>query len=637
MTGVLYDLEYVDAMRIPNRWTTVEKMVADPILFAGLTAIKQPIMGLDWHVEPGADTDLDKQIAQEIEEDLFDLADLGWSDYLTEALSFLEYGIAVFERVWEYRDRMRLVGLGPRPPKSIAYWHVDGNGRPDGMTQMLPTGGLERFSMTDILPFTFGRRGGFWTGTSILRAAYKPWLIADKLTRVEAIAVERNGVGIPSVELDDETLKDAAEQALMTVRGGEKNFVVLVPGMRNFKIMGVDSGSIIPADPAIRRHELNALRALGTEFVAMGGDATGSRAMHTDKVDTFLLRLNAVADYICDVHNRHLFPDWVRANHGRIPSRRLPKLVHSRIDVRDLSGLATALAALVSARLLTPDQDIENELRAIFDLSVRAPTPASPAAVPMQLATGERSPLKSEIKFEALGIKVNFAGMAQGLDRGSERIAAASATVRKKQIQNLIMYGRDVMRKPDPYRAIAEVQPRFVEDLAGDIQKDLNELYDLGMDQAREELNSQGASPARPTQEDGRAAIAGRALVMAGLIADQIARAWAAEMLTQARAGALDEAALRETLEALSDKSVKGWASRGATEALAIGRQDVFDTNADKIGKLIYTCLLDTNSCGPCASLDGEEFDPEEAPDIPNPECEGGDLCRCQVVAVAKD
>ena len=164
--------------------------------------------------------------------------------------------------------------------------------------------------------------------------------MADTLTRVEAIAIERNGVGIPTVEIEDAALKEDAERMLMTMRGGEKNYALLVPGMRNLKIMGVDSGTIIPADPPIKGHELNMLRALGTEFVAMGGDASGSRAMHVDKVDFFTLRLNAVADYIAEVHNRHLLPDWVRANFGRVPTNRLPKLTHSRIDPNDLGGLA---------------------------------------------------------------------------------------------------------------------------------------------------------------------------------------------------------------------------------------------------------------------------------------------------------
>jgi hypothetical protein len=474
----------------------------------------------------------------------------------------------------------------------------------------------------------------------VLRSAYQPWLVADKLTRVEAIAIERNGVGIPTVEIEDAALKEDAEQMLMTMRGGEKNYALLVPGMKNLKIMGVDSGTIIPADPPIKRHELNMLRALGTEFVAMGGDASGSRAMHVDKVDFFTLRLNAVADYIAEVHNRHLLPDWVRANFGRIPTNRLPKLTHSRIDTRDLGGLATALAVLADKGLLTPDAGMENELRAMADLSPRAtqvvatPAPGTGDSAPMQLADAPR--LESVVKLEALGVKVNFARMVQGLDSGRDKIVAASAATRKKQIQNLVMYARDVMRKADPYRAIAEVQPRFVDDLAGDIEDDLDDLYDLGADEAWEELDGQGASPKRASGDDVRKAIAGRALVIATMLGDKLVRAWAAEMLTQARSGKLDEDALRSTLESVSDKDAAAWAGQAANEALAEGRAAVVEANADKVSTLIYTVAMDANTCGPCGAMDGREFAPDDPdlPDLPNPECEGGDLCRCQLVAV---
>jgi len=193
-----------------------------------------------------------------------------------------------------------------------------------------------------------------------------------------------------------------------------------------------------------------------------------------------------------------------------------------------------------------------------------------------------------------------------------------------------------VMRKTDPYRAIAEVQPRFVDDLAGDIEDDLDDLYDLGADEAWEELDGQGASPKRASGDDVRKAIAGRALVIATMLGDKLVRAWAAEMLTQARSGKLDEDALRSTLESVSDKDAAAWAGQAANEALAEGRAAVVEANADKVSTLIYTVAMDANTCGPCGAMDGREFAPDDPdlPDLPNPECEGGDLCRCQLVAV---
>lgn len=43
-----------------------------------------------------------------------------------------------------------------------------------------------------------------------------------------------------------------------------------------------------------------------------------------------------------------------------------------------------------------------------------------------------------------------------------------------------------------------------------------------------------------------------------------------------------------------------------------------------------YSALLDQNACGPCASADGETANDEaDLTPVPNPDCQGGDWCRC--------
>jgi hypothetical protein len=47
--------------------------------------------------------------------------------------------------------------------------------------------------------------------------------------------------------------------------------------------------------------------------------------------------------------------------------------------------------------------------------------------------------------------------------------------------------------------------------------------------------------------------------------------------------------------------------------------------------------MLDFNCCGNCAAADGAEGTEDEVPSVPNEECDGGDRCRCVIVAVFKD
>jgi hypothetical protein len=91
-------------------------------------------------------------------------------------------------------------------------------------------------------------------------------------------------------------------------------------------------------------------------------------------------------------------------------------------------------------------------------------------------------------------------------------------------------------------------------------------------------------------------------------------------------------------LDGQSDKWVDGIASKGANEAFADGRSDGYEEHADEIGSVIYSALLDINTCPACADADGAEgATPEDIPGAPNPDCDGGDRCRCVHVYVFSD
>ena len=67
-----------------------------------------------------------------------------------------------------------------------------------------------------------------------------------------------------------------------------------------------------------------------------------------------------------------------------------------------------------------------------------------------------------------------------------------------------------------------------------------------------------------------------------------------------------------------------------ANKVINIGRTDEAERRKDDWGRVEYSALLDQNVCGPCASEDGQEAQHEaDLTPVPNPECEGGDWCRC--------
>lgn len=67
-----------------------------------------------------------------------------------------------------------------------------------------------------------------------------------------------------------------------------------------------------------------------------------------------------------------------------------------------------------------------------------------------------------------------------------------------------------------------------------------------------------------------------------------------------------------------------------ANKVINIGRSDEAQSRSDQWGRVEYSALLDANVCGPCAEDDGQEAANEaDLTPTPNPECEGGDWCRC--------
>jgi hypothetical protein len=73
-----------------------------------------------------------------------------------------------------------------------------------------------------------------------------------------------------------------------------------------------------------------------------------------------------------------------------------------------------------------------------------------------------------------------------------------------------------------------------------------------------------------------------------------------------------------------------------AHRVIGLGRLDEMHERADEIERYEQSELLDQNTCGPCAEDDGLTADnPDDLPGAPNPSCEGADLCRGFIVAIA--
>jgi hypothetical protein len=359
-----------------------------------LRAVTLPIRGAEWMIDPaGASEEVVNLVATDLGlpvkgrppvKPLRTKGRFQWSEHLRLALLELVYGHSFFEQVYQPEDgKLRLKKLAWRPPRSISDVKVARDG---GLVSIAQHGVNSPIPVDRLVAYVNDREGGNWIGQSLLRTAYKNWLLKDRMLRAQALTVERNGLGVPVYEgapVPDNA--DAAERAAWQTsekdaglklakgfRAGEAAGAS-IPNAAKLTLMGV-TGKLPDTDQPIRYHDEQIARAVLAHFLNLGTE-TGSWALGSTFADFFTSSLNAVAAHIQDVTQAHVVEDLVDWNWGE--TEPAPRLVFKPIGSGG-SLTADALKSLIDAGVIQPDETLEAFMRAAFSLPVKdtnAPAP----------------------------------------------------------------------------------------------------------------------------------------------------------------------------------------------------------------------------------------------------------------------
>jgi hypothetical protein len=363
-----------------------------------LRAVTLPIRGAVWMLDPaGASEEVVKQIAEDLglpikgrapEPAVRTRGRFSWGEHLRMVLLELVYGHSFFEQVYRPDgDRLRLSKLAWRPPRSIAKIEVAKDGGLVAIVQYGTTTGGVRLPVNRLVAYVNDREGANWLGQSLLRTAYKNWLLKDRMLRAQALTVERNGLGVPvytgaPVPVDaDEGQRDAwlasekeAGLKLATgFRAGEAAGASIPDGSK-LELMGV-TGKLPDTDAPIRYHDEQIARAVLAHFLNLGTE-TGSWALGSTFANFFTDSLNAVSAHVRDVTQQHVVEDLVDVNWG--PDEPAPRLVFEPIGSQH-PLTAEGIKALFDAGAIRPDDTLEAFLREYFSLPVSDPETARPA------------------------------------------------------------------------------------------------------------------------------------------------------------------------------------------------------------------------------------------------------------------
>lgn len=380
-------------LRWPNSVAVYDRMRRqDSKVKATMRAVKSPLLSVAWRIDQGAaSAEVTEFIARELGLPIKGVNEsdqatakartrdrFSWLEHLRMALLMLEFGHMAFEQVYRLNEdmtRAHLRKLAPRMPWSISQWNVARDGGLESIEQYAygtNLAGGTTIGIDRLVVYVHEREGGDWWGQSLLRPAYKNWLLKDRNLRVDSLSNDRNGMGIP-VHTEGEPGQDttgAQRQAEVDrgldlaagARSGDNSGMSLRHGAK-FELVGV-TGQLPSPLNSVKYHDGQIAEAVLANFLNLG-QSTSSYALGRTLQEFFTSSLDYVGNQIADVSTQHIVEDLVDHNFGLdVPA---PRIVFDDLAGQD-QALAYAIKALVDAGVIQPDGALETYLRTAYRL-----------------------------------------------------------------------------------------------------------------------------------------------------------------------------------------------------------------------------------------------------------------------------
>lgn len=381
-TGIITD-EYSSTLRGTEGVKVYEQMRrGDAQVYAALQAVKLPIRSADWRIDMAKQED--PQTAKEqkefIEELLFET--LSWDRQLQRILTMLDFGFKYLELVFtiDAKGRIAWKRWGDRLQKAHYRWLTSENKpgveqQPTATDYDLETGRDLRNNTDPIsipaeklLIFSFQQEGDDRNGISILRPAYKHWFYKENLYKIGAISAERYGVGIPDIEIPSEFNQkdlDKAAELGRNLKSNEKAYIARPASWKVNILTPAGDPKAAAIQKLIDHHDHKILMAVLAPFLDLGSKETGSFALSKDQSSFFVLGLESIAKYICEIVNdkirQLILLNWPG-------TRYFPKLCFSGIGKIDFAEYSTALATIQNAGMTELTPEVKRYIHKTFDL-----------------------------------------------------------------------------------------------------------------------------------------------------------------------------------------------------------------------------------------------------------------------------
>lgn len=395
--------EYLDDLRGYRRAEIFEQVRrSDSTISMLMKAAKNIIRGANKEVHQGGEGDDYKKQQEFIEHVFMHDMDESFDQYITEALTCLDFGHSVFEYTHKlvqnhavFGSYVGLKNLGWRSPRTIDRWNLNPqSGKLASVTQ-ISYGDLGRYVNIDaqwLIVNTMEREGSNYEGISLIRACYGSFIRKKTYLKLNAIGVEKFAIPTPTAQIPQLDLK--SDQSRDFVESLE-NFVahesqyLLFPVGWDVKLV---SNTYDPqkVEYSVDAEDRRMVQAFCANFLSLGqGGSSGSYALSNDLSDFFTSGVDYIARLIVDDINRRLVPQLIQMNFG--PMDKYPKIVLTGITDKAGKELSEIIKNFVDSKVIVADDELEENVRRRYKLP-----PASTEGQRLQ-QTPQQSPQASPL------------------------------------------------------------------------------------------------------------------------------------------------------------------------------------------------------------------------------------------------
>lgn len=372
-----------------------------PVVGAIMFAANHLCRKVSYRFRPANSSTEAKAVADFVGGAIFDDMESTWQDTISEILTMIPFGWAMMEFSFKRRLGMSPPRLAPssefasrsvegqgtvvprfassrfedgkigfrswslRAQETLFMWEFDEDSNATVMQQMAPPDyKIRRVPMAKSLLFRTQVSKNNPEGRSALRNAWVPYYMIKNLQVFEGIGIERDLAGYPMIQIKEPdparglippdiwNTKDPAMVSLLavlktivrSVRHDEQQGLVM-PWWADFSLVSTGSRRRMETDTIIKRYEQRIAMSMMADFIMLGHEAVGSKALASTKISLFTSALSSFLDVAGAIIDRQAVPVLLQFN--GIPQELTPSFEHGDVESINLEELGSFLKNVI--------------------------------------------------------------------------------------------------------------------------------------------------------------------------------------------------------------------------------------------------------------------------------------------------